>query len=174
MQPGKATQTSRLALQGPQSLRLQASYSFADNLFETRLTASPRPVLEVCPRSHQPGRILKPRPERTPMGEAIQLVLAANGHSRDLTDDVHEFVEIQNAGTSPVDLSGWTLAGGISYTFPANTAIAPGAFRVIAGNPRRLAIVYKRHPHSLRHVRLYRYRASRRPGGHDGHGDVHR
>ena len=54
----------------------------------------------------------------------------------DLTDDVHEFVEIQNAGASTVDLSGWTLAGGISYTFPTNTAIAPGAFRVIAENPR--------------------------------------
>ena len=60
----------------------------------------------------------------------------------DLTSDVHEFVEIQNAGASTVDLSGWTLAGGIRYTFPANTTIAPGAFQVIAKNPARLAIVY--------------------------------
>ena len=27
----------------------------------------------------------------------------------DLSGDVHEFVEIQNAGASPVDLSGWTF-----------------------------------------------------------------
>ena len=38
-----------------------------------------------------------------------------------LTNDVHEFVEIQNAGASTVDLPGWTLAGGINYTFPTNT-----------------------------------------------------
>ena len=59
-----------------------------------------------------------------------------------LTNDVHEFVEIQNAGVSTVDLSGWSLAGGISYTFPSNTTIASGAFRVIAKNPSRLATVY--------------------------------
>ena len=59
-----------------------------------------------------------------------------------LTNDVHEFVEFQNTGTSPVDLSGWVVAGGISYTFPTNTLIAPGAFRVIARNPARLAAVY--------------------------------
>jgi len=64
----------------------------------------------------------------------------------DLTDDVHEFVEIQNAGTSPVDLSGWALAGGISYTFPTNTTIASGAFRVIAENPTRLATIYSLAP----------------------------
>jgi len=36
----------------------------------------------------------------------------------------------------------YTLGGGISYTFPTNTAIAAGAFRVIAKNPARLATVY--------------------------------
>ncbi|MBS0657489.1 MAG: lamin tail domain-containing protein [Verrucomicrobia bacterium] len=60
----------------------------------------------------------------------------------DLSDDIHEFVEIQNIGTGTVDLGGWTLAGGISYTFPTGTTIAPGAFRVIAKNPARLATVY--------------------------------
>jgi hypothetical protein len=59
-----------------------------------------------------------------------------------LTNDVHEFVEIQNTGTSAVDLSGWKLGGGISYTFPTNTTIAAGAFQVIAKNPSRLATVY--------------------------------
>lgn len=59
-----------------------------------------------------------------------------------LTNDVHEFVEIQNTGVSTVDLGGWSLGGGISYTFPSNTTIASGAFRVIAKNPARLAVVY--------------------------------
>lgn len=59
-----------------------------------------------------------------------------------LAHDVHEFVEIQNSSSSTVDLSGWSLGGGISYTFPTNTTMEPGAFRVIAKNPERLATVY--------------------------------
>src|ERR1039458_7045539 len=59
-----------------------------------------------------------------------------------LTNDIHEFVEIQNISGAAVDVSGWTLGGGISYTFPTNTTLASGAFQVIAKNPARLAIVY--------------------------------
>ena len=59
-----------------------------------------------------------------------------------LTNDIHEFVEIQNISGTTVDISGWTLGGGISYTFPTNTASASGAFAVIAKNPARLAIVH--------------------------------
>ena len=59
-----------------------------------------------------------------------------------LTNDIHEFVEIQNISGATVDISGWTLDGGISYTFPTNTTVASGAFAVIAKNPARLAIVY--------------------------------
>ena len=59
-----------------------------------------------------------------------------------LTNDIHEFVEIQNISGATVDISGWTLGGGISYTFPTNTTVASGAFAVIAKNPARLAIVY--------------------------------
>jgi len=59
-----------------------------------------------------------------------------------LTNDVHEFVEIQNSSAATVDLSGWTLAGGISYTFPTNTTITAGGYRVIGKNPSRLATVY--------------------------------
>src|ERR1039457_3594828 len=59
-----------------------------------------------------------------------------------LTNDIHEFVEIQNISGAAVDVSGWTLGGGISYTFPTNTTLAAGAFQVIAKNPARLAIVY--------------------------------
>jgi len=59
-----------------------------------------------------------------------------------LTNDVHEFIEIQNTGASIVDMAGWSLGGCISFVFPTNTTIAPGAFRVIAKNPSRLATVY--------------------------------
>lgn len=60
----------------------------------------------------------------------------------DLTDDVHEFVEVQNAGGSLVNLSGWSISGGVEFTFPSATTLAPGGFTVVAKNPARLAAVY--------------------------------
>jgi Calx-beta domain/Lamin Tail Domain/CotH kinase protein len=61
----------------------------------------------------------------------------------DLTEDVHEFVEIQNIGVLDVDISGWTLSGGAEYTVPAGTPVVPPfGFRVIAKNPPRLTTVY--------------------------------
>lgn len=60
----------------------------------------------------------------------------------DLTDDVHEFVEIWNTGGSTVDLSGWKIGGGISFTFPNGTTIPTNSFRVIAKDPARIATVY--------------------------------
>lgn len=56
----------------------------------------------------------------------------------DLTNDVHEFVEIQNAGASTVDLSGWTLAGGTTGTaysqaLAATGGTTPYAWTLIAG-----------------------------------------
>lgn len=67
---------------------------------------------------------------------------ADTGLPSDTSSDVHEFVELQNAGVAAVDLSGWKLAGGIGYTFPAGTTIAAGGYRVIALNPARIASVY--------------------------------
>ena len=60
----------------------------------------------------------------------------------DLSDDVHEFVEVHNAGSEAVDLSGWALAGGIDFTFPAGTTLGAGEYRAIAKNRARLAAVY--------------------------------
>ncbi len=48
--------------------------------------------------------------------------------------DAFEFVELQNAGAVSLDLSGLALAGGISFDFPLGTALAPGAFYVVARN----------------------------------------
>jgi hypothetical protein len=59
-----------------------------------------------------------------------------------LTNDVHEFVELQNTSAASVDLSGWKLGGGISYTFPTNSVLASGGYQVIARNPSRLATAY--------------------------------
>lgn len=60
----------------------------------------------------------------------------------DLSDDVHEFVEIQNTGASTVDLSGWTLSGAVDFTFPSGTSIPAGGYKVVAKNVSRLQTVY--------------------------------
>jgi len=51
---------------------------------------------------------------------------------------VHEFVEIQNTSGATVDLGGLDACGRHQLHVPTNTAIASGAFRVIAKNPARL------------------------------------
>jgi hypothetical protein len=67
---------------------------------------------------------------------------AAGNPVLDLTKDVHEFVELHNAGSAAVDLSGWELSGGISFNFPAGTTVPAGGYRVVAKNPARLQTVY--------------------------------
>jgi hypothetical protein len=42
----------------------------------------------------------------------------------------HEFIELINAGTEFVDLTGWKLTGGVTFTFPGGSVISP------AGNTR--------------------------------------
>ena len=44
-----------------------------------------------------------------------------------------EFVELFNAGPTNVNLAGWTLSGGIAYTFP-NTTLAAGGYLVVAAH----------------------------------------
>ena len=46
-----------------------------------------------------------------------------------------EFVELYNSGAASVDLSGWQLSGGVSYTIPNGTSIGPGQYLVVAQNP---------------------------------------
>ena len=43
-----------------------------------------------------------------------------------------EFVELHNAGAQPVDLSGWRLSDGVSFTIPNGTAIAAGGYYLVA------------------------------------------
>jgi len=59
----------------------------------------------------------------------------------DLTNDVHEFLEIYNAGREPVDVSGWTIVGGIDYEFPSGSTLGPSQYKVVAKAPARLAAV---------------------------------
>ena len=45
-----------------------------------------------------------------------------------------QFLELYNDDTVTVDLTGFALSEGVSFTFPAGTTMAPGAFLVVAEN----------------------------------------
>jgi hypothetical protein len=45
-----------------------------------------------------------------------------------------EYIEIANKGTSAVNLGGWRLVDGVSYTLPVNTIIGAGNYLVIAAD----------------------------------------
>ncbi len=54
------------------------------------------------------------------------------------TSAAPEWIELYNQMSIRVDLGGWTLRGGISYTFPEGTVMEPGAYLIvsaIAGSP---------------------------------------
>ncbi len=61
-------------------------------------------------------------------------------------DDDEEFVELFNAGSVPVDLSGWRFTSGIDYTFPMGTRLANGDYLVVARNTARFQQVYSNLP----------------------------
>ena len=56
--------------------------------------------------------------------------------------DEYEFLELKNVGANTLDLGGLTCTTGITYTFPAGTTLAPGAFWVLARNTAQMAVRY--------------------------------
>lgn len=54
-------------------------------------------------------------------------------------DDDDQFVELHNWSANPVNVGGWGLEGGVAFTIPANTMLAPNGYLVIARNAARLA-----------------------------------
>jgi hypothetical protein len=59
----------------------------------------------------------------------------------DLSDDVHEFVELFNSGPTNVSLAGWRLSGDIDFEFPASAVLNVNRYLVIAKDPARLVAV---------------------------------
>ena len=49
-------------------------------------------------------------------------------------DNTHEFIEIHNRQSTPVNLVGFRLAGAVDYTFVAGSTIAAGGYVVVAAN----------------------------------------
>jgi hypothetical protein len=53
-------------------------------------------------------------------------------------NDDDQFVELFNAGTNTVDLTGWRFVAGINFTFPGGTTVSPGGYLVVARNQTNL------------------------------------
>ena len=49
-----------------------------------------------------------------------------------------KWIELHNRSTAQVDLSGWALADGVGFTFPAGSLLAAGGYLVVAENPSAL------------------------------------
>jgi hypothetical protein len=76
-------------------------------------------------------------------GLSAAIVINEIHYDPDVKTEPAEFIELHNAGTSPVNLAGWTLSdgGNLNFAFPA-TNVAPGGFVVVAQNPAFLQTKY--------------------------------
>ena len=59
-------------------------------------------------------------------------------YAPDVKTEPVEFVELFNPDSAALDLSGWSLGGGIQFTFPAGTMVAADGYVVVAQNPEAL------------------------------------
>jgi len=53
----------------------------------------------------------------------------------DVKTELVEFVELHNAGTTDIDISGWYFSDGISFQFPDGTILPAGGYIVVAEDP---------------------------------------
>lgn len=56
-------------------------------------------------------------------------------------NDLDEFIELTNIGTTPVSLNGWQFTNGVDFTFP-DVSILPGDFLVIAADTATFETTY--------------------------------
>jgi len=59
-----------------------------------------------------------------------------------LSTSPSEFIEIYNGGLDPLDLTGWTLSGGVDFAFPAGATLPSGEYLVIAENSNEFQTVF--------------------------------
>ena len=56
-------------------------------------------------------------------------------YNPDMPTEQVEFIELYNAGSTAVDLSGWALEDAVDYFFPDQTVLQPDAYIVVAQDP---------------------------------------
>jgi len=72
---------------------------------------------------------------------ASGLVITEIMYNPAATADTMEYIEFYNQGTSIVDLTGYTISQGITYTFPSTT-VNPGDYVLVARDSAALSNVY--------------------------------
>jgi hypothetical protein len=70
---------------------------------------------------------------------ALNVVINEIHYHADNNTEPVEFIELYNAFTEPVDVSGWYFANGVSYVFPEGTLIAAKGYLVVSQNPTACA-----------------------------------
>jgi hypothetical protein len=60
----------------------------------------------------------------------------------DLDGDLFEFIELKNAGTAAIDLTGVAFTRGIFFSFPEGTLLQPHEFAVLVANQAAFALRY--------------------------------
>ena len=53
-----------------------------------------------------------------------------------------EFIELYNAGSTPIDLSSWYFSEGLEFVFPAGTVMPPDSYLVVAEDPATIQSKY--------------------------------
>ena len=74
----------------------------------------------------------------------LLLGVAISSHAQVVINEIHyspspnneavEYVELYNNGPDTADLSSWKFTDGFSYTFPESSALASGAYLILAQN----------------------------------------
>lgn len=94
-------------------------------------STSPSPVVAPWVQTRE-GLGISSRRTRIVLSE-IHYNTAASGPG-----SASEFLELYNASDIPENLSGWSLAGGVTYRFPDGLSLGGGQFIVVAADPAAL------------------------------------
>ena len=77
---------------------------------------------------------------------------SASENIPEVDGDEFEFIELQNQGEMPLNLSGLSFTAGISFSFSNGVAIGPGAYLVLARNPDQFRARFPEAPAPFRYT----------------------
>ncbi len=118
----------------PLSSRIQRVASFVQEFFSRGLGV-PRSRREASRRFSVRCRAEQLEPRLVLDGTVVFNEIMYNPSG---PDETLEWIELYNQQSVNMDLSAWSLSGGVDYTFPEETVIPGGGYLVIAANPAAL------------------------------------